>query len=109
MHTTTTCREETDTKIVLHMKYPAENHHSSTILVRSPDSNIFLILLNCAAEVNRTIIFDTVYGNQTHLPDLSALSMAYRQGYCEALLLLHDVSYCDTQHVPLCTLVKLNQ
>ena len=78
------------------MKYAAENHHSSAILVRSPDSDIFLILLYYAAEVNATIIFEAEHGNQRCLLDLSALSMAYGQEYCEALLSLHVFSHCDT-------------
>ena len=78
------------------MKYAAENHHSSAILVRSPDSDIFLILLYYAAEVNATIIFDTGHGNQRRLFDLSALSMAYGQEYCKALLSLHAFNHCDT-------------
>ena len=90
------CQKETDTKIVLHMKYAVENHHSLAILVRSPYSDIFFIILYYAAEVNATIIFDTGHGNQRHLLDLSAFSTAYGQEYCEALLPLHAFSHCDT-------------
>ena len=90
------CQEETDTKIVLHMKYAVENRHSSAILVRQSDSDIFFILLYYAAEVNPTIIFDTGHGNQRRLLDLSALSMAYGQEYCEAILSLHAFSHCNT-------------
>ena len=78
------------------MKYAVENHHSSAILVRSLDSDIFFILLYYAAEVNATVIFDTGHGNQRHLLDLSAFSTAYGQEYCEALLPLHAFSHCDT-------------
>ena len=89
-------QEETDTKVVLHMMYDVDNHHSSAILVRSPDSDIFFIFLYYAAEVNATIILDTGHGNNRRLLDLSALSTAYGQEYCEALLSLHAFTHCDT-------------
>ena len=102
-----TSQEEMDTKVVLHMIYAADSHHYSAILVRSPDSDIF-ILLYYAAEVNATIIFGTGHGNNGHLLDLSALSTAYGQEYCEALLSLMHL-HAVSQQVPLCILVRSNQ
>ena len=81
------------------MKYAVENHHSSAILVRTPDSDTSSILLYYAAEVNATIIFDTGHDNQRRL----------LEEYCEALLSLHAFSHCDTMSAFLCTLVRLNQ
>ena len=98
------CRQEPDTKIVLHMKYAAENHHSSVILVRSPDSDIFFILLY-TAEVNATIIFDTGHGNQRHLLDISA----YLQ-HMDKSIVKH---FCSFMHIgevkPIKTLEKFSR
>ena len=55
-----------------------------------------MILLYYAVDVNATIIFDTGHGNQRRLLDLSALSMAYGQEYCEAFSSLHAFRHCDT-------------
>ena len=90
------------------MMHAADNRHSSAILVRSPDSDIFFILLCYAAEVNATIIFDTEYGNNGRLLDLSALSTAYGQEYCERLFSLMHLPTV-LQQVPLCILVRSNQ
>ena len=73
----------------------AENHHSSTVLVRSPESDIF-ILLYYAAEVNATIILHTGNGSNRHVLDLSGLSTAYDQEYRRALLSLHEFTHCNT-------------
>ena len=89
-------QEEIDTKVVLHMMYAADNHHSSAILVRSPDSDIFFIFLYYAAEVNATIIFDT----GMEIIGVCLIYLHYllhmAKSICEALLSLHAFTLCDT-------------
>ena len=99
-------QEGTNTRVVQHMMYAVqhmmyavENHHSSAILVRSRDSDMFLILLYYVAEPSATIIFDAGHGNYRRLLDLCALLNGYGQEYCETRLFLLAFTHYKTTSV----------
>ena len=90
------------------MKYAAENHHSSAILVRSPDSDIFPFFFTM------------------QLKSMQPLSLTHGMAIKDAYLIYqHYLRHMDksivkhfrpfmllataTQRVPLCTMVRLNQ
>jgi len=64
--------------------------------VRSPDTNIFFILLYFAPRLNIKILFDTGTGNKGRLIDISKLAVDFTPTYCDALLGLHAFTRCDT-------------
>ena len=62
-------QEETDTRVVLYCNYAADNDYDY-VKVRSPESDIFFILLYYAADLGIRILFDTGTGNKRRLLDI---------------------------------------
>lgn len=90
-------QEETDSRVVLYVKYAAGCPQYTHVRIKSPDSDIFFILLNFANTFSQIrILFDTKIGNQSRLIDITKLSLEYGQEKCSALLGLHGYSGCDT-------------
>ena len=56
-------QEETDTRIVLYLKYAAKLGYKSAV-VRTPDTDIFVILLFHAKTIGLTVFLDTRTGKQ---------------------------------------------
>ena len=77
-------QEETDSRVVLYCKY-ADDQGYEHVRVRSPDTDIFFILLHHAKTLPCTIYFDTGTGNNKRLVE-----------YCTALTALHAFSHCGT-------------
>ena len=64
--------------------------------MKSPDSDIFYILLHYAASMEPiTILFDTGTGNKKKLINITELAQGYTPEHCTALLALHAFSGCD--------------
>ena len=66
-------QEETDTRIVLYLHY-AENLGFKSAVVRTPDSEIFFILLLHAHELTLTVYLDTGTGKHHKLINISELA-----------------------------------
>ena len=65
--------------------------------IKSPDTDIFFILLRYAEEFgDTTALFDTGKGNQKRLIEISSLTKGLTQNYCTALLALHAFTGADT-------------
>ena len=89
-------QEETDTQIILYIAYAQRNEYKY-IRVKSPDSDIFFILLNYANYFkNITILFDTSTGNKKRLISISELAQSLTPLYCSALISVHVLTGCDT-------------
>ena len=73
-------QEETDTRVVLYCNYAADNDYAY-VKVRSPDSDIFLILLYYAADLGIRILFDTGTGNKRRLLDITKLAKDFTPVY----------------------------
>ena len=66
--------EEADTRIILHCNDVAANSpESSVILVRSPDTDVFILLLRFVRHINQTVLFDTGTGDKRRLVNVHAL------------------------------------
>ena len=73
-------QEETDSRVVLYCIYAAKQGYQYA-RVRSPDSDIFWILLYHAREIDITILFDTGHGNKKRLINSTNLSKHYTEWY----------------------------
>ena len=63
---------------------------------KSPDTDIFFILLRYAEEFgDTTVLFDTGKRNQKRLIDISFQAKGLSQKYCAALLVLHAFTGSD--------------
>ena len=89
-------QEETDSRVVLYCKYGEELGYKF-ITVRSPDTDVFFILLYYAKQIQgATIPFETGKGNKKRLLNISEISGGITAEYTSALLSLHALTGCDT-------------
>ncbi len=95
IHDLRSSQEETDSRVVLYCRHGVEKGYSY-LRVRSPDSDIFFILLHYAKSFpNTTILFETGKGNNKRL-NITEVAQKYTQQECSALLGLHAFTGCDT-------------
>lgn len=89
-------QEETDSRVALYCAY-AERNGYRFVRVKSPDSDIFYILLHFALQLKEVVIlFDTGKGNKQRLINVTDIAKAYGQQHCTAFLALHAYTGCDT-------------
>jgi hypothetical protein len=88
-------QEETDTRVVLYSLYDQEMGYEN-VCIRTPDSDIFFILLHHAHKCQSHLIFDTGTGNKRRLISISKLADAYGPRLCASLLAFHAYTHCDS-------------
>ena len=80
-------QEETDSRIILYSMNAAANNYTA-IKVRSPDSDVFFLLLNFSSSLQLSIFFESGVGNKKYCISLSKLAAHLRNLKCSALLRL---------------------
>ena len=75
-------QEETDTRVVFYLSY-------KSAVVRTPDSDIFFILLHCAHSMPLSIYLDTGSGKHGQIVNVSELSESKGADYCSTMLGLY--------------------
>jgi len=89
-------QEETDSRVVLYCMYGKDKGYQY-IRIKSPDSDVFFILLHYALTLKDVVIlFDTGTGNKQRLINITELAEGYTQNHCTALMCLHAYTRCDT-------------
>lgn len=89
--------EEADSRIILHCIYASQQPEVQRIVVRSPDTDVFLLLLSFVDKYNnRPIIFDTGSGNNRRQVNISKLFNNLSKQLCDAILGLHAFTGCDS-------------
>ena len=88
-------QEEIDTRVFLHCSYAVDEEYDY-VRIRSPDSDVFLILLYYASKINITFLFDTRPGCKRKLLNISQLTHDFTPLYCNARLGPHAFSRCHT-------------
>ena len=78
-------QEETDTRVILYIQY-AERLGFPSVVVCTPDSDIFFILLFHAHRFNIVIYLEIGMGNNQRLINMSALSDEMGNDQCTVLL-----------------------
>ena len=86
-------------RVILYCAYAPKQGYE-TVRIRSPDSDIFFILLHHVSKFDIKILLDTGSGtgsgNNGKFIDISDLSKVYGQELCTALMSLHAFTHCDT-------------
>jgi hypothetical protein len=96
IHTLRSSQEETDSRVILYCKY-GEDMGYKYVRVRSPDSDIFFILLHYAKSLLKTtLLLETGKGNKKRLLNLTDIAQQYSSQQCSALLGLHAFTGCDS-------------
>ncbi|KAK3700755.1 hypothetical protein QZH41_010937 [Actinostola sp. cb2023] len=88
IHELTSNQEETDTRVVLYLKYAAKLGYKSAV-VRTPDTDIFLILLHHASSLAINIYLDTGTGKHRKIVNVSELAESKGADYCTTMLGLY--------------------
>ena len=89
-------QEETDTRIILYCLHAKQKGYKH-VVVRSPDSDLFFILLSYIHDLDGTnIYFETGKKNKKRLINITELGAHYSKEYCKALLGLHAFTGCDS-------------
>ena len=91
IHTLRSNQEETDTRIILYLQHAEKEGYQSAV-VRSPDSDIFFILLYYAHQLQITVFFDTGTGKHRRLLNITETAQHLGKQYTDALLGI----YCFT-------------
>ena len=84
-------QEETDTRVVVYLHHAAAMGYKDAV-VRTPDTDIFVILLHHAHTIKLTIYLDTGVGKHRKLINLSQLAVSLGEEYCTTLLGFHVFS-----------------
>lgn len=85
IHELTSNQEETDTRVVLYLKYAATMGYQSAV-VRTPDTDILCILMHFAKSLDIVVFLDTGSGKSCKLINVSELAETSGQEYCSTLL-----------------------
>ena len=85
VHSLRSNQEETDTRVVLYIMY-AQDKEFKFVVVRTPDSDIFMILLHHANSLSITIHLDIGVGKHRRLVNMTELADGYGQDWCTTLL-----------------------
>lgn len=89
-------QEETDSRVVLYCLHARDNGFKF-VKVRSPDTDIFFILLHHARILQGiTVLFQTGKGTKRKCIDISTMAESLTPVVCSALLGLHAFSGCDS-------------
>ncbi|XP_068222180.1 golgin subfamily A member 6-like protein 26 [Palaemon carinicauda] len=90
-------QKEADSRIILHLHHMASQvSEDFTIVIRSPDTDVFILLLKFAQVLKQTILFDTGVGDKRRLIDVHKVVDKTGKELCEVLPSLHAYSGCDS-------------
>ena len=78
-------QEETDTRIIIYIHHAVSKGYKSAV-VRTPDTDLFFILLHHAQSVRLTIIIDIWTGKHRQLVNITELSETLEPEFCSTLL-----------------------
>uniref|UniRef100_A0A0L8GQI2 Uncharacterized protein n=1 Tax=Octopus bimaculoides TaxID=37653 RepID=A0A0L8GQI2_OCTBM len=96
VHSLKSSQEETDTHVILYCMY-AKEQRCKSVCMRSPDSDIFFILLQHARFLEGLqILFETGKSNTQHCIDVTKLAMSSMLVLCSALLSHHAFTRCNS-------------
>ena len=96
IHSLQSNQEETDTSIVIYIKY-AEDQGFKSVVVRTPDTDVFFILLFHAHGLEITIYVDIGTGKMRRLVNVSELASTLGKEGCTTLLgFLGSMSLLET-------------
>ena len=85
IHTLYSNQEETDSRVILYLYHAVKMGYKSAV-VRTPDTDIFFIILHHCHSINLTIYLDTGTGKHCRLINVTTFAETLGSTYCTALL-----------------------
>ena len=90
-------QEEVDTRKILHLHYASNDiKEDVSLIIRSPYTDVLIILIHFVDAVQQPVLFDTGTGNKRRLINVKALLNEHGPELCQVLLSFHAFSSCDT-------------
>ena len=90
-------QEEADTRIILHCLFAAQSlSGDGIIVVRSPDTDVFVLLLVYASDIHSRVLFDTGTGTARRLLAVTDMATQLGEEVVKALPGFHAFTGCDT-------------
>ena len=96
VHELSSSQEEADTKIILHCMHASKQPQCEKIIVRSPDTDVVLLLLAFSSEINKNLLFDTGTANNRRQLSISKRCDKTPTKLLQAFLGLHAFTGCDS-------------
>ncbi|MES9950704.1 MAG: hypothetical protein ABW118_17235 [Candidatus Thiodiazotropha sp.] len=92
-----TSQEEADTRIILHCMHICETAPTTThIIIRSPDTDVLVLLLKYAQQLGPVVLFDTGTSDKRRLINVKQIIEVKGSDLCSILPALHCFTGCDT-------------
>ena len=90
-------QEEADTRMILHCNHMAHScPETSVIIVRSPDTDVLVLLVKFSQIIDQDVLFDTGMGNKRRLLNVKNIISEKGPELCNVLPALHSFTGCDT-------------
>lgn len=89
-------QEEADGRIILHCLHIAEKEQSVEIVVRSPDTDVFVLLIHYNDKIKSELYFDTGTGDKRRLLSIDTIISHHGPDLSKYIVGLHAMSGCDT-------------
>jgi hypothetical protein len=91
--------EEADTQLLLHAKHASRTHEN--VVIRSPDTDVFILLLGHRSAIPTSLYFDTGSGNERKILDIGKMHLTLGSDICDALIGFHaftGICFCIFSH-----------
>ena len=79
--------EEADTRMFVHAQHAAAS--LDVVVIKSPDTDVFIIALACQANIPATLIFDTGTANNWRRIDVGRVAEFFGPRWCKAMIGFH--------------------
>ncbi|GFO38782.1 hypothetical protein PoB_006528700 [Plakobranchus ocellatus] len=83
-------------RITLHCMYASQQPTTERVNVRSPDLDVFLLLLSFSDAISKPLIFDTSSGNNRRQLNITDLAATISKRLRDAIIGLHAFTGCDS-------------
>ena len=80
--------EEADTRLLLHAQH-ASATHATKVRIRSPDTDVFVLMLAHQPEIASRLVFETGSGNNRKVIDINEVADLLGVRLCKALIGFH--------------------
>ena len=90
-------QEEADTRIILHCVFASQQpDFGGTITVRSPDTDVLVLLVHYYPRIGKRLLFDTGTGNNRRVIDVCKVYDSVGHDVASALPAFHTFTGCDS-------------
>ena len=92
-------QEEADTRIIIHCMFKCKSSRcmqDSFIIVKSPDTDVLVLLTYFVCDVSQTVLFDTNVANNSRLINVSTIDATLGREISNALMGFHAFTGCDS-------------